>query len=111
MENAVFYVKYGDHQPVKIETLFNFDEERKRPLKDVSDLIKAYKNTVHPALSEVSVQDISLYSLINGVKTQLDPSTPLPTLGPAGASSCPLYVDSEPTKGYCQGKIDKCSHR
>ncbi|OAJ41504.1 hypothetical protein BDEG_25087 [Batrachochytrium dendrobatidis JEL423] len=46
MENKAFYIKYLDYQPVKIETHFNGELERRRPLTDVGGLVAAV--TVEP---------------------------------------------------------------
>jgi hypothetical protein len=40
MENRAFYIKYQQNQAVKIETHFIGENERRRPLQDVSDLIQ-----------------------------------------------------------------------
>ncbi|EGF78959.1 hypothetical protein BATDEDRAFT_90344 [Batrachochytrium dendrobatidis JAM81] len=41
MENERFYIKYLDYQPVEIETHFNGELERRRPLTDVGGLVAA----------------------------------------------------------------------
>jgi hypothetical protein len=40
MDNKVFYVKYLENAVVKVETHFKGEDERRRPLTDVSDLIQ-----------------------------------------------------------------------
>jgi hypothetical protein len=40
MENKTFYIRYQENQPVKIETHFIGELDRRRPLTDVADLIQ-----------------------------------------------------------------------
>jgi hypothetical protein len=40
MNNKVFYVQYLNYFAVKIETHYKGDEERRRPLADISDLLE-----------------------------------------------------------------------
>ena len=42
-ENRAFWVRYQNNQPVIIETHFNEDNERRRPLQNVSTLIGAFQ--------------------------------------------------------------------
>jgi hypothetical protein len=39
MENKAFYVKYLDNQPVEVETHYNGELERRRPLTNVGHLV------------------------------------------------------------------------
>jgi hypothetical protein len=41
MQNQEFFLKYKDNQAVKINTHFNGEHERRRPLTDVADLVAA----------------------------------------------------------------------
>ena len=43
MENKQFYVEYLQNQQVKIETQFIGENQRRRPLKDIGDLVAAVK--------------------------------------------------------------------
>jgi hypothetical protein len=48
MENKEFYIKYLQNQPVKIETHFIGENQRRRPLKDIGDLVAAYFPNIPP---------------------------------------------------------------
>jgi len=61
MDNLELYVKYSSYPPVKIETHYIGEEDRKRPLKDVSDLILAYKTLVSPLLDSISITQLTLH--------------------------------------------------
>jgi hypothetical protein len=40
MDNTTFFIKYLKNQPVKVESHFVGEAERKRPLRDVADIIQ-----------------------------------------------------------------------
>jgi hypothetical protein len=66
MEPKSFYIKYLTNQPVKVESHYIGDLDRKRPLSDVGDLVAAYKSNVVPLLDHFSIAQLTLH-LPNGV--------------------------------------------
>ncbi|KAJ3376707.1 hypothetical protein HDU80_003810, partial [Chytriomyces hyalinus] len=62
--NRVFWVKYQTNQPVKIETHYVGDHERRRPLSDVADVIGAFFQGVSPA----ELGQYTLHAVVNGVE-------------------------------------------
>jgi hypothetical protein len=46
MENKKFYIKYLTNQPIKVETHYIGEQDRRRPLTDVGDLIGAVKQAL-----------------------------------------------------------------
>ncbi len=48
MENKQFYIKYLTNQPIKVETHYIGEQDRRRPLTEVGDLVAAYKTAVAP---------------------------------------------------------------
>src|SRR5690349_3660074 len=67
-KNITFYVKYGDEQPVGVETHFTLvGEERKRPLATVAHLITAFQNLQGSPLANVFMGNISLNATENGL--------------------------------------------
>jgi hypothetical protein len=106
-QNQELYVKYKDNQAVKINTHFNGEQGRIRPLKDVADLVAAYKTAVAPLLDHSSLAELTLH-LPEGVArtaldkdcfadtgTTLDPGCSLATLGSFGSKSKkPLVIKS-----------------
>ena len=42
-KNKTYWIKYLDNEPVKIDTLYFNNQDRKPPLTDVADLIAGYK--------------------------------------------------------------------
>ena len=56
-----YYVKYLDNQPVKIEIDYLGQEKRNRSLKDVGDLISAYKTAVAPRFDSTPADELTLH--------------------------------------------------
>ncbi|KAJ8322477.1 hypothetical protein O5D80_000085 [Batrachochytrium dendrobatidis] len=94
MENERFYIKYLDYQPVKIETHFNGELERKRPLTDVGGLVAAYKTAAIPLLASTFVGDITIHYVVNGVETNYNSWDPIAALGTNGSYDHPLIIRS-----------------
>ncbi|KAL5039706.1 hypothetical protein BDEG_28298 [Batrachochytrium dendrobatidis JEL423] len=95
MENERFYIKYLDYQPVEIETHFNGELERKRPLTDVGDLVAAI--VVEPTRRLAGIPEdygpLTLHSAVDG------PAIPGNTLltsiqQPTGSYDHPLIIRS-----------------
>lgn len=66
MENKQFYIKYLTNQPIKVETHYIGEQDRRRPLTDVGDLVAAYKTVVAPLLDTSS---LTLHSIGNELET------------------------------------------
>ncbi|KAJ3008775.1 UNVERIFIED_CONTAM: hypothetical protein HDU68_002960 [Siphonaria sp. JEL0065] len=106
--NQAFFVKYKDNQPVKIETHYVGEQERRRPLSDVCDVIRA--STSDSTRRLLGLPDdygpLILHAVVDGVESVLPGnqtlfSIPTPscsfanpliikTLG-ANVLECPLY--------------------
>ena len=61
MENRAFFLQYLTNQPVKVETHYIGQQDRRRPLTDVSDLVAAYKAAVAPLLDHCSIAHLTLH--------------------------------------------------
>ncbi|EGF79833.1 hypothetical protein BATDEDRAFT_89352 [Batrachochytrium dendrobatidis JAM81] len=61
MENKAFYIKYLDYQPVKIETHFNGELERRRPLTDIGGLVVAFQALPNSPLASTFVDELTLH--------------------------------------------------
>jgi hypothetical protein len=70
MENKALYIKYLDNQPVKVETHYNGEQERRRPLTDVGDLVAGTRRLTvafFPAADPVTLGQYTLHSVVDGV--------------------------------------------
>ena len=109
-QNKVFFLQYGDFEPVKVETHFNGELEREFPLVDVADVIRVA--VADPATRELlglpeKVGSLSLYILENGAERKLNSRDLLGSLDgantllirPANQASPPvnLPVNQDPT--------------
>jgi hypothetical protein len=72
MENKMFYVKYLNKQAVPIDTHYNGEQERKRPLSTVADLIPAYKTAVAPLLDSTPIDELTIHLDANGEALEAD---------------------------------------
>ncbi|KAJ3191219.1 hypothetical protein HDU82_003688, partial [Entophlyctis luteolus] len=61
MANEVLFVQYAGNQPVKIETHYIGELERRRPLSDVADLIRAVKQELSSKLGAIDPDDLTLH--------------------------------------------------
>ena len=59
--NKAFFVQYRTNQPLKVETHYFGEQERRRPLADVGDLVAAYKTAVAPLLVDSSLAHLTLH--------------------------------------------------
>ena len=57
-KDVLFWVKYGNGQPVMVRTHFTYYRKREFPLIYVSELISAFKNTLDPSLLNIPLADI-----------------------------------------------------
>ncbi|KAJ3244063.1 hypothetical protein HDU78_011543, partial [Chytriomyces hyalinus] len=80
--NHVFFVQYQSNQPVKIETHYVGEQERRRPLEDVADMIGAFFLGVSPA----ELGRYKLSAVVNGVESAL-PGSQLLSLIPTTSCS------------------------
>ncbi|KAJ8330818.1 hypothetical protein O5D80_000844 [Batrachochytrium dendrobatidis] len=95
MENERFYIKYLDYQPVKIETHFNGELERRRPLTDVADLVAAI--VVEPTRRLAGIpEDYGPLTLHSAVDEPAIPGNTLLTSiqQPTGSYDHPLIIRS-----------------
>jgi len=100
MENQTFYVKFLDFEPVLIETHFNGEEERRRPLSLVAHLISAFQNRPGSVLANtdsgcltlhlpenISKHSVPLEWFSSQDETSLDISCQLSALGEFGTTA------------------------
>ena len=66
--NKPFFIKYLDNNPVKIQTHYVLGTVRIEHLRDVADLIEAYKSISGSLLANTDSGLISLYSIDNDVE-------------------------------------------
>ena len=55
MENKEYYVKYLANRPVKVETHYIGEKDRRRPLTDVGDLIAAFQQALPSKLGAIDL--------------------------------------------------------
>ena len=107
-----FYVKYLNNQPVKIETHFIGEQERRRPLNVVGDLVDAFQARPGSLLANTDSGLITLhlpdgiarpasglagncFSSTDTTDTILDPGCTLSAIGTCGSNSKqPLIIKS-----------------
>jgi hypothetical protein len=113
MENKQFYIKYLTNQPIKVQTHYIGERDRRRPLTDVGDLVAAYRpnsllaNTPLELLTLHLPDDVARSALseesfasVDKRGTTLDPGCPLSTLGFLGTKSKePLIIKSKNDAG------------
>ncbi|KAJ3076497.1 hypothetical protein HDU99_001340 [Rhizoclosmatium hyalinum] len=68
MTNQVLFVRDFDDQPIKIETHYTGEQERRRPLSDVADVIYALKQVLAPAFDATPINRLSLHAVVDGVE-------------------------------------------
>ncbi|KAK5664390.1 hypothetical protein QVD99_000030 [Batrachochytrium dendrobatidis] len=66
MENIPFYIQYLHNQPVKVETHYIGELERRRPLTDVGGLVAAYKTATTPLLDGISLAHLTIHYVVDG---------------------------------------------
>ena len=93
--NKSFWIKYLDNNPVKIDTLYFNNQDRKPPLTDVGDLIAAFKQRLGSLLADSDEGLITLYKKNIDTLEALDPGDLLTELGENGSTSRnPLIIKS-----------------
>ncbi|KAK5664399.1 hypothetical protein QVD99_000018 [Batrachochytrium dendrobatidis] len=102
MENIPFYIQYLHNQPVKVETHFNGELERRRPLTDVGGLVAAI--VVEPTRRLAGIPEdygpLTLHYVVNGVETNYNSWDPIAALGTNGTvGSSPLIIKSRSGTG------------
>ena len=109
--NKSLFIQYSQNQPVKVETHYFGQQDRRRPLTDVGDLIAAYKAAVSPLLDQSSLAQLTLhlpdgvartaltddcFATVDENDTTLDTGCPLSALGSLGSKSKqPLIIKSK----------------
>ena len=96
MENIVFYIKYKDNSAVLIESHWNGDSQRQRPLTTVSHLIGAYKTAVAPLLDHSSVAQLTLHAAVDA--EALRPGLSLVDVASGHTDDNPLIIKSKNRK-------------
>ncbi|KAJ8322651.1 hypothetical protein O5D80_008618 [Batrachochytrium dendrobatidis] len=105
MENERFYIKYLDYQPVEIETHFNGELERKRPLDSVSKLIAAFQALPNSPLASAFVGDLTIHFVVDG--PAIAGNTLLTSIQhPVGSYDQPLVIKSGIVHGPTVGIND-----
>ena len=84
MENNKFYVKYQNNQPIKVETHYIGEQDRRRPLTEVGDLVAAFKEALPSKLGTIDIDELTLHYISNGVETNYNSWDPLTVLGQNG---------------------------
>jgi hypothetical protein len=72
MENKKFYIKYLTNQPIKVETHFIGEQDRRRPLTDVGDLIGAFQARPGSLLANTDSGLITLHLPEGAAKDSLE---------------------------------------
>ncbi|KAJ8329323.1 hypothetical protein O5D80_002539 [Batrachochytrium dendrobatidis] len=72
MENIRFYIQYLHNQPVKIETHFNGELERRRPLTDVADLVAAFRGLPNSPLADTPIDLLTLHYVVDSPAIAVD---------------------------------------
>ncbi|KAK6091471.1 hypothetical protein MT418_8546 [Batrachochytrium dendrobatidis] len=100
MENIPFYIQYLHNQPVKVETHFNGELERRRPLTDVGGLVAAVKQALPSKLGAIDPDELTIHYVVNGVETNYNSWDPIAALGTNGTvGSSPLIIKSRSGTG------------
>ncbi|KAJ1512194.1 hypothetical protein HMI56_004383 [Coelomomyces lativittatus] len=100
MENKQFYIKYLTNQPIKVETHYIGEQDRRRPLSEVGDLVAACKLAIPSKLGTIDIDELTLHSIVNGVETNYNSWDPLTVLGENGRlGTNPLIIQSKNDAG------------
>ncbi|KAK5673132.1 hypothetical protein QVD99_000590 [Batrachochytrium dendrobatidis] len=95
MENIPFYIQYLHNQPVKVETHYIGELERRRPLTDVGGLVAAVKQALPSKLGAIDPDELTIHYVVNGVETNYNSWDPISALGTNGTvGSSPLIIKS-----------------
>ncbi|KAJ8330828.1 hypothetical protein O5D80_000854 [Batrachochytrium dendrobatidis] len=96
MENKSFFIQYLDNQPVEIETHFNGEVERKRPLDNVSKLIAAVKQALPSKLGTIDLDELTLHFVLDGVEMTYNSWNSITAIGNNGTTGLnPLVIKSK----------------
>jgi Retrotransposon hot spot protein len=96
MENKTFYIQYQQNQPLKIESHYVGDQERSRALKDVADLIAAYKTVVAPRFDNTPIDEITLHQVVDGDESEsFLPDLSLDNIFGGQSASDPLRITAK----------------
>ncbi|TPX74549.1 hypothetical protein CcCBS67573_g04185 [Chytriomyces confervae] len=93
--NAVVFVRYQSNQPVKIETHYVGEQDRRRPLSDVADMIGAYRSA-GSLLADTPIELLSLHPVVDGAEgPALEPDLPISTLSTGLTAKTALIIKSK----------------
>ncbi|KAJ3336114.1 hypothetical protein HDU83_009701, partial [Entophlyctis luteolus] len=98
MANLVFFVKHAHNQPIKIETHYIGEQERRRPLSDVADVIaaSATDNTRRLLGLPGDYGPLTLHAVVDGVEgPALEPDYLLPNLTSGRTAKTALVIKSQ----------------
>ncbi|KAJ3237188.1 hypothetical protein HDU78_004212 [Chytriomyces hyalinus] len=100
--NRVFFVQYQTNQPVKIETHYVGEQERRRPLEDVADMVGAF-----------FLGQYNLHAVVDGVEgPALKPDLPLSTLSTGLTAKNALVIKSKSGMGTHASRVSgPCERR
>ncbi|TPX75516.1 hypothetical protein CcCBS67573_g03216 [Chytriomyces confervae] len=100
--NRVFFVQYQTNQPVKIETHYVGEQERRRPLEDVADMVGAF-----------FLGQYNLHAVVDGVEgPALKPDLPLSTLSAGLTAKNALVIKSKSDMGTHASQVSgPCERR
>ena len=94
MENIVFYIKYKDNQPVKIQTHFDHNRnKREQPLSDVADVIGAAKQALAPRFDSTPSDELTLHAAVDA--EALRPGLSLVDVASGHTDDNPLIIKSK----------------
>ncbi|TPX40250.1 hypothetical protein CcCBS67573_g10635, partial [Chytriomyces confervae] len=96
--NQVFWVQYQTNQPVKIETHYVGERERRRPLSDVADVIGAATLGTTRRLIGLPKDfgPLTLHAVVDGVEgPALEPDLPLSALSSGLTAKTALVIKSK----------------
>ncbi|KAJ3193723.1 hypothetical protein HDU82_002721, partial [Entophlyctis luteolus] len=112
MANLVFFVKHANYQPIKIETHYIGEQERRRPLSDVADMIGAVKQALAPQFDSTPVHKLTLHAVVDGVKgPALEPDYLLPNLTTGVTAKTALVIKSRRDMEVLVHPFDPTSYR
>ena len=101
MSNKTFYVRYGNNQPVEVETHRNSElEARQVPLENVGHLIIAFQTRPNSVLAKIDASLLTIhYQIIPGSRATLLPSEfhVKDSVAPYSTISPPLKISTKLT--------------
>ncbi|KAJ3223418.1 hypothetical protein HDU78_011321 [Chytriomyces hyalinus] len=94
--NQVFWVQYQTNQPVKIKTHYMGEQDRRRPLSVVVDMIRAVKHVLPSKLGAIVLDELTLHPVVDGVEgPALQADLPLSSLSAGLTAETALVIKSK----------------